>query len=151
MATVSLRRAGVDDADLLWEIRSDPDVRRHSWNTGAVEHAEHIDWLRHKLGDADSRLYVVVAHGKDVGQVRIDRRTDTEAEISIDLLPRRRGRGIGREAIRLGRQAAADELGVEVLVAEIKEGNVASQAAFAAAGFAERARTEMLVEMQSRL
>jgi RimJ/RimL family protein N-acetyltransferase len=150
MATrVTLRRARLEDAALLRAIRNDPQVRSASWSPAAVEPDEHRAWLARTLADATRRLYVVVADGADAGQVRLDRRPDGTAEISIDLLARSRGRGLGREAIALGRRAARDDLGVATVVATIRAENAASQAAFAAAGFAESGRSDTRVEMRS--
>jgi RimJ/RimL family protein N-acetyltransferase len=145
---VSLRRATSGDAGLLRAIRNDPDVRLNSWNTETVAADEHAEWLSRTLRDPERRLYIVVASEHDVGQVRLDRRTAQEAELSVDLLRASRGRGLGREAIRLGREAA-HELGVTTVIAEIKPENVASQAAFASAGFTESARSDARVEMRA--
>jgi RimJ/RimL family protein N-acetyltransferase len=148
--TISLRRATAADADMLLALRNDGEVRRQSWQAGEVRPAEHRAWLARKLADDDCRLYVIVRE-EPIGQLRLDRHAAERAEISISLVAGRRRLGLGRQAIRLGCHAAAEELGVSEVVAEIKPGNAASQAAFAAAGFAETARDERKVVMAKRL
>jgi RimJ/RimL family protein N-acetyltransferase len=148
--TVALRRATTADAEMLLALRNDGEVRRQSWQGDEVDPAEHRAWLAGKLADDDCRLYVIV-RDEPIGQLRLDRRARGLAEISISLVAGRRGRGFGREAIKLGCDAAGEELGVSEVVAEIKPGNAPSQAAFAAAGFVETARDERRVVMARHL
>ena len=90
-------------------------------------------WLERVLLDADVALYVAYddERGVDVGTVRLDRRGDGEAEMSITVDPDERGRGYSRDLIARGIEAAGN---VRV-VARIKPGNTRSLRAFRALGF----------------
>lgn len=145
---LSLRRASIEDAGLIRAIRNDADVRRVSWQTAVVQPDEHAKWLTNKLADPESRLYVIVAGGDDIGQIRLDRRSADEAEVSLALLQDWRGKGFGREAIVQACEAAFHDLGVSTVVAEIKTGNAASESAFASAGFSDTRRSRTKVEMR---
>ena len=59
-----------------------------------------------------------------------------------------RGRGVGREALRLAAAEARERLGVTELSARVKPDNEASLRSFAAAGYAEFKRDADVVELR---
>jgi RimJ/RimL family protein N-acetyltransferase len=135
------------DADRLLEWRNEPAVRAASFSTGEVTVTEHRAWLLRKLTDPACRLMIVRYEGRSVGQVRLDIDGD-EAEISIALTEQARGRGVGREAIRLAVAQAPE--GVARMVAQVKPDNPASLAAFEAAGFERHGENDHAVVMVCR-
>jgi len=144
---VTLRHARAGDAALLLAWRNDPDVRAASFAQDEVSEREHREWLRAKLGEPGSLLLIVELSGEPVGQVRLDRRTADEAEISISLAPPARRRGVGRAALSLAVGEAATRLGVRLVSARVKEDNERSLHAFEAAGFAETRRSAGVVTL----
>lgn len=138
MATpeLSLREVTLEDAKLLFDWANDPDTRRHSFSSGAIEWREHRHWLQDKLHDPLCRFYIVEHAGAPVGQVRFDLKSvDAAAVISISLDPKRRGEGLGTAAIRAGVARLRQDTDVAVIHAFIKQTNAASLRVFQKAGF----------------
>ena len=132
---VTLRAARLDDCARVWKWRNDPDTRRTSFDPAPIPFETHEAWFRASLGRADRRLYVIVVEGRDSGTARLDV-AGTEAEVSINLAPECRGRGIGPAALERVAEAAFGDLGLVCLVARVKTDNAVSLAAFERAGFA---------------
>ena len=130
---VRLRQARADDAAQLYRWRVDVETERQSIAPPPESFDGHRRWLDRVLDDSDVALYIAYDDERavDVGTVRIDRRGDREAEISITVDPGQRGRGYSRELIARGIEAAGD---VRV-VARVKPENIRSLRAFRALGF----------------
>jgi RimJ/RimL family protein N-acetyltransferase len=130
-----LRNATEDDEHRLLEWRNEAATRAASFTPGEISPQAHRRWFRRKLADSSCRLLIAEESGRPVGQVRLDRLDRDVAEISIGLAPESRGRGLGREALRLAAAGAARELGARRLVARVKPANAQSLAVFRAAGY----------------
>ena len=141
-----LRSATEDDEQRLLEWRNEAATRAASFTSGEISPQDHRRWFRRKLADASCRLLIAEEFGKAVGQVRLDRVDAEVAEISIALAAESRGRGLGREALRLAAADAAKELGARRLVARVKPANAQSVAVFQAAGYRVVHEDEDVVE-----
>jgi UDP-2,4-diacetamido-2,4,6-trideoxy-beta-L-altropyranose hydrolase len=138
LSTVELRRATLDDAELLYDWRNDPETRRNSFSSDEIPFDVHVEWLRNKLAEPNCRLFIAELDGAPVAQVRVDRRGEDWAEVSVGVASEARGLGLGRTVIGAGSAAGAEQLGVTRVVARIKPENLASVAAFHAAGYVPR-------------
>jgi RimJ/RimL family protein N-acetyltransferase len=118
--TLRLRRATIDDADLLLRWRNDPLTREASRNSAEVSAEEHIAWLTDSLDRADRKLLVAEENGAPVGVVRADF-SDRVWELSWTVAPEARGRGVGKRMVAL----LAAQIS-EPIRAEIKAANIAS-------------------------
>jgi RimJ/RimL family protein N-acetyltransferase len=145
---VRLRPAELSDEELLLEWRNEPTTRAASLSPGKVSTEDHRRWLAARLDDTRCALFIILADAEPIGQVRLDRLDDELAEVSIGLAPEARGRGAGREALRLAAAEARSRLGVRMLTARIKADNGPSLRSFAAAGFTEVRRERDLVELR---
>jgi len=133
--SISLRPATVSDCKLLWEWRNDPETRRNSFNTGYIPFNEHEKWFTSALKDQNKRL-MMIEEEEIIGVVRFDLSpTEKSAEVNINLNPLKRGKGIGSKALVTSCEYAFDNLGLETLIANIKDSNVASIKAFSKIGF----------------
>lgn len=130
-----LRPAALGDEQLLLEWRNDEEVRRQFFAGELVTPDEHARWLRARLADPSSVLYIAEVEGAAVGQARVDRTTDGAGEISVSVAPGQRGRGFGSQLIRLASRHALAELDLGEIVAVVKASNGPSLRAFRAAGF----------------
>ena len=122
-ASLSLRPATLEDAQLLLAWRNDPLTRAMSQTHGVIDLQAHIAWLRHRLSQAEPGLYVVEHNEGAVGTIRID-----DEEISYTVAPERRGEGFGTAMLIL----AHDRFGAKR--ARIRRDNLASQRAAEKAG-----------------
>ncbi|MGH2829375.1 MAG: GNAT family N-acetyltransferase [Actinomycetota bacterium] len=125
-----LQRATAADSKGVFAWANDPVTRANSASTDPIPWESHSEWFAAKLADPNCSIFIVSDGDEPVGVVRFDVAGD-EAEISVNLAPEARGRGIGSLAIRV----ACAEVPDETVVAYIREENTASQKAFAAAGF----------------
>lgn len=139
---VTLRPATLDDAELLLVWANDPVTRASGFHPRPIEPDEHRAWLAARLASAASRLYIGMAGGEPVGQLRLERGPD-QTEISISIAPDARGRGHGRRLLAAGVAAARADPSIAgaPLIARVRPDNRASRALFGAAGFVEREQT----------
>jgi GNAT superfamily N-acetyltransferase len=126
--TVSLRAAALADCERVWQWNFAEDVRAMSNDPSIVALATHAAWYVDRI--AKGAIWIVEHEGEDVGVVRID-----GGKISIALAAGARGRGVGKRAI-----AAACAAWGGPVVAQIRNDNQPSRAAFEACGFVSNGR-----------
>jgi RimJ/RimL family protein N-acetyltransferase len=132
---VALRPATPDDARALWEWRNDATTRAMSLDRDPIPFAAHEEWLRRQLSRDDVALFIVEEGGQPVGQVRVERRPEGGATVSIGLAAAARGRGIGGAALARLASPETRPTWANPLVALIRPENVASQRMFERAGY----------------
>jgi spore coat polysaccharide biosynthesis predicted glycosyltransferase SpsG/RimJ/RimL family protein N-acetyltransferase len=137
-ATVGVRPAGLEDADLLLSWRNDPTTRAVSRTTAEVPRAEHVAWLTATLARSGRHLLVVLDGDEPVGTVRWDDEGAGEWEVSITVAPSARGRGLAGPALTAAQDWLAGHLPAppSALLAVVHEDNTASRRLFLRAGYA---------------
>ena len=136
---VELRRATVEDAEMLWLWRNDPITRAQSRNSEPVVWTEHASWLTSALDNPDRRIFVAEHNGTPVGTIRFDRLADQDAdEVSIAVAPGQRRTGIGGAMLK----AACTETHARAIRASVRADNQASRRLFESCGFALQGRAE---------
>jgi RimJ/RimL family protein N-acetyltransferase len=125
---VSLRTAALADCERVWQWNFAADVRALSNDPTIVALETHTAWYMNRV--AKGAIWIVQCEGVDVGVVRID-----AGQISIALAAGARGRGVGKRAI-----AAACAAWGGPVVAQIRNDNQPSRAAFEACGFVSNGR-----------
>jgi spore coat polysaccharide biosynthesis predicted glycosyltransferase SpsG/RimJ/RimL family protein N-acetyltransferase len=134
---LSLRPASQDDARRLFEWANERAVRLASFQTRRIGWDEHVAWLRSRLRDDRTRIWIGEAEGVPVGVVRFEPRGGRET-ISVTVAAGSRGAGLGTRLITAGSSRIFDEKGIGRIDAWLQPGNVPSMRAFAAAGFRRR-------------
>ena len=134
-ALLLLRPARMDDAPSLLAWRNDPATRGASFQTDAVDPADHHDWVTASLASPTRHVLIGELDSRPVGVVRLDV-DGGEAVISATIAPEARGSGLAAPMLRQALDRAA-ELGLSRIEARIRPENEASRRAFAAAGFVE--------------
>ena len=129
---IELRSASMDDAETLWLWRNDPETRRQSRTTEPVLWADHVRWLGFTLDDPARRLCVADIGDVAVGMVRFDPAPGGADEISINVAPDQRTRGIGSAILR----AALAQVPSQRILARVNEKNASSRRLFESCGFA---------------
>lgn len=122
---ITLRDAGPDDCERVWQWNFAPDVRAVSKHSHEVPFTEHARWFRARL-EQPAPMWIIEEVTAAVGVVRVD----PDGRISIAIAPKARGRGIGKHAVTM----ACATWG-KPIVAEIDVANIASRACFEACGF----------------
>lgn len=105
----------MQDADLLFAWRNDPQTRIASKDQSELTFASHIDWLERRLRNQTPHLYLAEDEGVPVGTFRID-----GDSISYTVAPDHRGKGIATTMLLM----AKDMFGAKN--AEVRRENIAS-------------------------
>ena len=123
------------DGVLLWKWRNDPTTRRMFRKSHVIPWQEHAAWLAHVLQDPSKTLLIARDAAGPVGVLRFDAVGKGHAEVSINVNPERRGRGLGKAILAAGCRYAFGELHLAELSAGIKPDNASSIAIFERVGF----------------
>jgi len=81
-----LRPATGEDAEMVWRIRNDPEVRAQSFQTDIIPWEGHQKWFQKKMRDDKFKMFV---SDSPEGYIRLD----YEPVISIAVSERGRGNG----------------------------------------------------------
>lgn len=128
------RPASLDDAKLLWTWANDPAVRTASFSTQHIALEEHSRWLRNKLSEPGSLIFIVEEGHHAVATFRAAKKNASVAEVSVTLAPEIRGQGLASELISRGTTAVLG-WGVDQVHALIRTENQVSRRSFENAGF----------------
>ena len=124
---IALRDVGPGDRERLRTWRNLPEVARHMYTDHAISEAEHAAWFARMMEDLNSRYWIVVAAGRDLGAVNlshIDRRNGTASwGFYLAEPPHPPGRGAGVYALYRLADEAFLGLGLERLWAEALASN----------------------------
>jgi UDP-2,4-diacetamido-2,4,6-trideoxy-beta-L-altropyranose hydrolase len=127
-----VRRASVEDAQRIWEIRNHPLSRKESLNTEEISLADHISWFSAKyLANSKDNCSVLEIDKKTVGYCRLDVQ-DSKYIVSIAIDPDHHGKGLG--TFLLGESLHQLNLDKTVL-ATVRKDNPASLRIFEKNGF----------------
>jgi UDP-2,4-diacetamido-2,4,6-trideoxy-beta-L-altropyranose hydrolase len=134
---IALRTARLEDEDLLLKWANDLDVRRQSFTTSRITKEQHSEWLREKLVSSDCFFLIAESEvGLPIGQVRFDIdfiKQQALIDVSIDVRLRRSG--VGKKLLREALVVFKTQFPSINFLAEVLEGNFASQRLFAGLGF----------------
>lgn len=112
------RKAKVGDAENLFFLKNDPVVRNNSISKKEIEWDEHMAWFAKALQSKDTKIWIILSGDYEfAGDFRIQ-----NSEISIRLVEKYRGKGIGAEAVK--------RFSKKGHTAKIIEGNVPSMRVF---------------------
>ncbi len=138
-AVLKVRRATLDDAQLLFDGRNAEAVRRWSTDTGTIEWSQHLNWLTTSLRNPQRLLLIAEADDGAVGVMRYDLR-GFEAEVSIYLLEGRVGLGWGRALLARGEAFVVRQWPqLTAISAQVSPANQPSLNVFRDAGFSQAA------------
>ncbi len=127
-----------DDARLIMMWRNDPDTLRQSFHqTSKVWEDFYSEFIRDYFIHPSLPPLFILLDGNRVGFIlfkEIYHPFRKQSDISINIDPQQRGRGIGAQALKKVR-AWIECRGVDDIIAEMKVDNEASKKAFERAGF----------------
>ena len=158
--SIVLRKATMEDAELLFRWKNDPDTIANSITKRGVTMEEHVNWLQKVIDNPDRQLFILDIDGVSVGQLRLDMEImeqvenkeihnysnipNITAEISYGLALEHRGKGLGRVLLEQA-ESLAGVLNLKELTAEVLPHNIASQKLFRSLGFAEEQKDDLYV------
>jgi RimJ/RimL family protein N-acetyltransferase len=136
---LQLRKAGPDDARLLFDWANDPEVRQNSVNQQKITWEEHVSWLERKFAGGQSRFFMLEYESRPAGQIRLDREGD-QWVINYTIAAEFRGKGLGKRMVELVLLQFPDA----TFRAVVKKDNVPSLRIFEALGFRQTDETNDL-------
>jgi UDP-2,4-diacetamido-2,4,6-trideoxy-beta-L-altropyranose hydrolase len=132
---ITLRQACESDAENLWNLANDPDVRAASFSTSPILWENHVLWLKKTLDNQSCTLFIALSKAKEfIGQVRYDV-IGKEATVSISLKKDYRCKGYGSKLISLSAQKIFNQIQITTIHAYVKQENESSITAFTKANF----------------
>ena len=132
---VRVRQATNADMAPMLEWRNDERIRRFSRDSAVIDPESHAAWFARVLADEDRDLLVAEDDAGPLGVARFDRAGDA-AEVSIYLTPDRLGSGLGANLLLAGEDWLIEHApSVRRIVAEVLDGNAASEELFLSCGY----------------
>lgn len=128
---INIRPASMDDALDILEWRNDPATRAMFRDGNVVSEASHIAWFASALARDDRRFFLGEFYGQKIGVMRFDRQDDGSWEVSHNMAPSSRGKGLGQRMVA----AVLDQFEGKTIVAEIRQDNVACWHIYEKSGF----------------
>ncbi len=132
---ISVRRACIQDGELLWKWANDQSVRANAFHVDTIALKEHLRWYQNKLNSPDTLIWILELGSQPVAQIRYDRVDSATAEIDISVAANCRGMGLGTKALALTSNIAGRKLGVKHIKGTVFVSNKASARVFTKAGF----------------
>lgn len=128
---IKVRLPSPEDKDDLLKWRNDKHSIDMFINSYPVTLKEHQKWFDKILSSNNKYLFICLNHENEkIGVVRFDIK-NTNAEISINIAPEMRGKGLGKHCLIETFIFAKEHIsGVEVLTAKIKSINKAQDISF---------------------
>jgi hypothetical protein len=135
---ISARKAEPADEHDLWVWRNDPLTRQMSKETAPVPRDVNRQWFADSLVNPDRVIYLLEDERGKLGMVRFDTLAPGDFQISINLNPDWRGRGLCRPVLGGAIDRFVEGRGRLLLRADIRDENDASAKCFVANGFVLR-------------
>ena len=135
---VLLRPINDSDASVLMELNNDPETAKYVVGTPKqVTFQEQLEWMKRIKSETQTKRFIIEYDKVAVGTIIISNIDlfNLTANINIKLLGTARGKGIGKQSIRLALQYCFLDLGVYCVTAHVLSFNKASLALFDRCGF----------------
>ena len=136
---LNVRRVTEGDSEVIFEWRNDDVTRKMFRTSERVDWEGHSKWLVSTLNNPNHCLLMCEStNGDPIAVVRFDVR-DSCAELSINLSPLERGKGLAPMCLSLAINYFEEQYpSVSELVAEVKTMNMPSRKSFEKVGFTLR-------------
>jgi RimJ/RimL family protein N-acetyltransferase len=136
MNMLNLRKPTIKDLEMYFSWANDPGVREQSYNSSIIDLENHKQWFESAINNEAYFMCIFQnSAGEDIGQVRIQKKTNKEALIGISIDLNHRGKGYAKEILVLATDLFLKYNHGFIINAYIKEGNLSSKLAFENAGF----------------
>ena len=133
--TLTYRLAAPEHCRLYFDWANDPDVRANSYSPAKIEWESHEKWFAKKLASPDAYMLIFYAGQEPVGQLRLDRISDTDLLVDLSVDTAWRARKLGKEMMAAGRDILMKFFPSMRIKGEPHRDNIASIKMLEAAGF----------------
>ncbi len=137
---IYLRKANIEDCDLIYKWANDKVVRQNAFNTKPIAYESHIVWFSRLINDETQRQFILMVDENPVGQLRLSQIGDSiEIDYSVDS--EMRGLGYGTIILNYAYEQAKKEFPrAKQIIGKVKPENAASAICFEKSGFSEKYR-----------
>ena len=127
---LNIRNASLLDLENVYNLSNNQEVRANSKDTKRIEWDEHVKWFSNRINLEKEPFYIIEDEKHNfIGQVRLDKKE--EPIISISLVEKIRGQGIGSKIIKL----CSEKSRYDEIFAYVKKSNISSIKSFSKAGY----------------
>ena len=123
-----------DDMKLIFDWSNDEEVRKNSFSSEKIKFEDHQKWFQKKINEANYYILFFVVDGKEAGLVRLAV-TDNVGTISYQISKEYRGKGYGKQMLKLLETYVLENNIATNLYGEVKEENISSQRIFEKLGY----------------
>ena len=144
---IVLRKATMEDAELLYQWKNDKTTIENSITKCGVTMEEHLKWLKNVIENPNRQLFILDVDRRSVGQLRLDMEiisVGVSAEISYGLGAEFRGKGLGKVLLEQA-DTLATMFRLAELKAEVLPHNIASRKLFKSLGYVEEQKDDLFV------
>ena len=145
---MKIRQAIQDDSEDIWYWRNDAITRNMSFQTKEISKDENLDWFTSSLASKDRLLLIGFDEFSKIGICRFDLSTSSKiAEVSINLNPANRGKGLSKELLTLSIKFFLSKHD-NPIIARIKKQNIPSIRLFESCNFilSSQNKTDLLYD-----
>jgi len=132
---ITYRFAIPEDCRLYFDWANDADVRANSYTPGKIEWENHEKWFMNKIASDEAYMFVFYSGAEPVGQLRLDRISDTDLLVDLSVDRAWRARKIGKKMMATGREILHKFFPSMRIKGEPHRNNIASIKMLEAAGF----------------
>ena len=136
--TINIVKAKSHHSKKIWEWRNDPTTISMSINNKVISWLEHKKWYERNLTENGIKTYIAKENKTHLGVVRFEQSKSKEYiyEISINVAPEKRGKGIGKIILKNSIDLfIKDNSNCKIIKAKIKSKNIRSIKTFLKCGF----------------
>lgn len=118
---MNLTPANINDFNFLFRLRNDPFAIKASENTSWFYPRQYFEWLSMILKNPNRKIFIAEENNIHIGMIRYDFLHDNICELSWNIDPKMRHKGLGTKMVSLALMSITCPV-----QARIKAGNIAS-------------------------
>ena len=154
MNKIYIRNAGIEHSEMIWQWRNDPETLKMSFEERKIPLSEHKEWYKLALLDKRVTIFIAEENNNTVGVIRFDENPDDKKQydISINICPKERGKGIGKilliEGIKKLKYLKNES---RIIIASVKKLNQKSRSLFKTCGFMKFSESDQIIKYKLEL
>lgn len=132
---ISIRAIKKSDSDDVLNWRNDPLTIKNSLSQNKISKKEHNNWIYRALKENGNYYFIAELNNEKIGIISYELNRNKNFFISINLKPRHRNKGFGKQLLLLTQKTAQIKRRKNLIYARIKKNNYSSIKAFNNANF----------------
>lgn len=143
--SIQLRKANINDCDLLYYWVNDKEVRNNSFNKEKINYKEHKEWFEDRLYSKRTQIFILEEDELNIGQIRMDIEY-LKGIIDYSIDKKYRGQKNGYRILNLlEHEIIINWPVIKILEGRVKVNNIPSQKCFEKNGYNKFIKKEYIV------